>query len=147
MLLWEKSLNSQKNFCQNTLLLLHFLLFHKFSVKLNSCTYLLFITFSCHCITAPLLLHQNGQFITFQMHGMTQNCNSSLINWSQIGFWTILAGPKFDILTRFWSINSQIFVKLAVLGQNFGQNWSNFAFWLKLASKIGQNFNFWSSKV
>ena len=66
------------------------------------------IIFSCHCITAPLLLHQNGPFITFQMHEMTQNCNSTLLNWSKIGFWTILAGqkwPKFDVLANFWSIS------------------------------------------
>ena len=91
--------NYNRKFCQITCsyekrVWIHFLLFHKFSVKLNSCTYLLFMIFSCHCITAPLSLRRNGQFITFQMHEMTQNCNSTLINWSKIGFWTTLAGQN-----------------------------------------------------
>ena len=75
--------------------------------------------------------------------------------------------PKFAFLATFRSKIGQIFVNLALFwsefwsklvkfrllakkrqffGQKFGQNWSNFDFWPKLASKIGQDFNFWPSK-
>ena len=47
------------------------------------------------------------------MHEMTQNCYSTLMNWSKIGFWTILAGQKNDILTTIWPKNHKFAIPKA----------------------------------
>ena len=117
-------------FCQ--IEFLHIFAFHNFFLSLHYCPFV--------ATSKWTIYHFSNAWNDSKLQFYT---NQLVPNWVLDNF----GWPKFDILTRFWSINSQIFVKLAVLGQNFGQNWSNFAFWLKLASKIGQNFNFWSSKV
>ena len=140
MLLWEKSLNSLSSvsqiFCQ--IEFLHIFAFHDFFLSLHYCPFVATSKWTIYHFSNAW----NDSKLQFYTNQLVQNW--VLDNFGHI--W-VQNRPKFDILTRFWSISSQIFVKLAVFGQNFGQNWSNFAFWPKLASKIGQNSNFWSSKV